>query len=247
MKYISNHKEESQLAKPRYAHNGQKRVSIRKVQKTNHSVDFIGNIVEPMLPIDLIQLKAPTRLYTAPEFTMREPLTTKPSTAIPAAQHSSRIKKQFDMNREILRRLGLLSTQAKREMDIERLKRRALKIRTETDAIPEFNKKTLQIVAKQIKLSELQALQPHRCTTTPTAAARMALEYQEEHLKEFMSQRKTRPQTREAQSQIKDFYSQVAQLQLANKETIREEGFRVGVHMESVKEELMRCKRQLLD
>lgn len=107
-------------------------------------------------PIELIQLKAPTQPYMAPKFAVRESLT-KPSTPILAAQHSSHTEKRLDMNREFLRRLRLLSMQTKREMDMrsssEGRSRSAPK-----DAIPEFNKETLQIVAKKIKLSELQAL-----------------------------------------------------------------------------------------
>ncbi|CAK69999.1 unnamed protein product (macronuclear) [Paramecium tetraurelia] len=274
VKYFGHQKEEQELAKPRYAHSQFPKQQLFSQEAESNLIDFcldnqglkvskVGTLVEPMITTEEIPQRPSIRKMKAikqPVF-FTEVTTThfQPSERpkeLPASLKRS--TKQQMMNKEILRRLGLLSIQAKRELEIEKLCNRALKVARIKDS-PELNKRQLEVIQKQMRDAEKQSqeLEIQRCTTSASAASRKAFDYQDDYLLECLSERpqlvysvqsfRNRPQTQQTKSRIHNFFKTVTLAHLDNKDEIKKDDLSMQQQMQSIKESLQLCKKKLLD
>ncbi|CAD8073160.1 unnamed protein product [Paramecium sonneborni] len=274
VKYFSHLKEEGELAKPRYAHSQFPQQKFYQTVTEPSLIDFqlenlnlkvskVGTLVEPMIPIEEIPQKPIIKKFKA----LKHPifLTENVINQIKAVERPSelpmsikRSTKQQMMNKEILHRLGLLSVQAKRELQIEKLSNRALKV-SKNKGTSSLNTKQLESITQQMldneKQEQIQSAQ--RCTTSASGASRKAYDYQDDYLADCLTERlnlvysvqtfKNRPQTRLTKRKIHNFFKTVTMVHLDNLDEIKKDDQNIQIKIKSIKESLQLCKRRLLD
>ncbi|KAM3134562.1 hypothetical protein pb186bvf_013376 [Paramecium bursaria] len=264
IKYLQNNQDESQLQKPVY-------VSLpprfkRYKPKLNLADDFTKQVlVEPVIEFDfepqkrynILERKKVENAKTTEVFVTQIQLDAQ--SRINLNSEYQRTKKQINMNKQILLRLGLLSTQAKRQFEIDKLQYRALKMRKDQEQIPVFDKNQLEIVTKQISIQEKRNLRTAttRLATSASAAGKTALEFQEYYFNQVLSQRpaylsttsarSNRPQTQRAKNRIKNFYNSLATVQIENYQSIQTETQTVEKMINRIKTDLRQSEERLQD
>ncbi|CAK61480.1 unnamed protein product (macronuclear) [Paramecium tetraurelia] len=274
VKYFSHLKQDAELAKPRYAHSqfpqqkfyqtvAEPSLIDFSLENLNLKVSRVGTLVEPMIPIEEIPHKPIIKKFKV----LKHPVFLTENTINkiePTERHNElptsikRSTKQQMMNNEILHRLGLLSVQAKRELQIEKLSNRALKV-SKSKEIPSKVHKQLEAITQQLKENEKPELiqLTQRCTTSASGASRKAYDYQDEYLVDCLTERlnlvysvstfKNRPQTRLAKRKIHNFFKTVTMAHLENLDEIKKDDQSIQIQIKSIKEKLQLCKRRLLD